>query len=532
MRWLGLAFSCACVGCTSTVPDFGIDLVPPSVIVSEPLAGSTGVDRHIVLRVVFSEPIESSTVTSESFQVLYDGVPLPGAIAATSTAATFTPSTALDDLVSYEIRVASSIKDLAGLELSAPLSAFFTTEDLQWEAPIAVTGTAGAFYGASAGVDENGNVMVVWSDDFGAWSRRIVGGVVQPMEQLSIGAIVRGSGVADDGTAMAIWTREVVPGRRDLFWSRWSPITGLWSAPDLVETDDTGSIGQARLSVNASGFAVAAWNQMDTFSPPYRPNLYARVYAPGSGWGSVDLLESRTESAEPPYVALGPDGNAVVSWVQSDGSFIRAWGSYYGPKDGWTTAAVLDTSGGVTAARSYLDGQANGLVVWGGVNRAFNRYVAGEGWSGPQAVGTGLSPIGNGIAAAVGESDGEGILAWNEQNDGSDDIWVTTLSAAGGVGIPLLVSSSQGSGAFAQECGLDFAGRGFVVFNQEVQNRRSLVVSRRSGDGSWSSPRLLENDDIGNAYSGPTDVGPGGQAAVLYSRDDGVKSQIWMTLLR
>lgn len=513
-------------GCTDSVPDFGIDRVHPSVVASEPLAGAADVDRSSVIRIVFSERIDETSVTNESFRILRVGIPLDGTIATTSSSATFTPMSRLDDLTVYEIRADSSIRDRAGLGLPEAYSASFTTEDLEWETPFEISSSAlGGILDGAATIGPDGNALVVWAEDDDVLrSRRIVGGIPQQTIQMDSGVNFGGVqvGLAADGTALATWTK-TTGSRADLYWSTWNPTSEAWSMPSLIEVDDTGTVGSPDLAVNPAGFAISVWNQADTLSFPFRFNAFARSYSPDSGWGSLTPLESRSETAQPPYVALSANGDAVVNWSQSDGGSTRLWASNFQILNGWTPAAIIETSGSVEFAQPFIDDAGRAMVVWQG----FNRYVPGIGWEGPRALPA------FGTAALSGT--GEGVIAWSEDNagNGNHEVRVSSISADGSLSPATLIASSDGGPTYMGGCTIDDSGRSAAIWIPEIEARPSLVGARSRSSDSWSAPFLLENDDLGSVTSVRSmAVAGSGEVVVLYVRYDGVLSRLWMTLLR
>lgn len=514
------------VGCTESVPDFGIDRQHPVVLESNPGVDSFGVDRDVSSRVTFSEAIDPSTVTNETFQLLLNGVPIAGTVTTTTTAATFAPAERLEDLTSYQILISSDVRDLAGLEMGTTFSAQYTTEDLQWEAPIEISASApGGYFTGEASSGPNGSAIAVWTqDDAAVWAREIIDGVPQTAIQIDAGTDVGNAQVrlAGDGTALALWTK-TTGGHRDLFWSSRNPISGIWASPSLLETDDTGNVGATDLSMNLEGFAVAVWSQSDTLSFPFRFNLYVRSYSPISGWGALTPLETRSETAQPPYVAVAANGSAVVNWSQSDGSGTRLWGSHSEIGDGWTLPAVLETSGNVEFGQPHIDDEGRAMVVWG----AFNRFLPGIGWQGPRALPTGAS---FGMAALGGT--GEGLISWQEMNAGRTEVRVVALSDDDVFGTPQLLASSDGQ-AFLSGCAIDDSGRSLALWTGEIVGRRSLLAARAVPNEDWSAPHLLENDNLGEVGATLSlSVAPGGEAIVLYTRNDGVLSRLWIAVLR
>lgn len=494
-------------GCGDRVPDFGIDLTPPEVVSISPADGAVSIDRETEIVVIFSEVIHASTVSAETFLVLRDGVDVPGTRSVVGSSATFTASSRFRDLTEYEVVVTEDVRDVSGHRLRDSVVSSFVTEDLEWEEPFDVSpGGTGAYWGSGA-IGREGEVFLVWNDSSGISARRILDGIDQPVTLLANGDTGNANVVAsDDGHALAIWTRDNA-GRSDLHFSTWDPVSETWSSPGLVETLDTGFVGTASLAMNAAGFAVAAWNQSDSLTPPFRLNIYIRSYSIGSGWSPVAVpLESRTETAEPPEVGVGLDGTYVVNWVQSDGSVPRLWAA-----TSESPAAIIETTADVSVGRSFVDSYGNPLVVWGS---GFNYFHDGA-WNGPTS-------FEGGLVAAVAE--GPSLVAWN---DAAGGIAVASVSSAGTVGATEVIAQ-EGAVLAA---GMDDAGRAFVLSRRVESGFLSLFSSRRGLNG-WTSPQLIEHDDGDAGYVTRVDVRSSGEGVITYFRFDGVGSRMSAALLR
>lgn len=509
---IAVALGCgALAGCTQEIADFGIDMVSPEVVSISPEDGSVGVDRQTTIIVTFSEPIDPLTVSASAFQLFRNSESVPGTISTTATSAAMTVISRLEDLAEYEIVVNDAITDIAGNPLRAGASAAFVSEDLEWEEPFDVSpGGTGAAWGGAAvgGVDET---FLIWSDSAGVWTQRIVGGSPAPAHLLDAGAETGSPSIAatNDGHALAIWTRSSSSGRNDLFFAKWEPGSQSWSSPGLVETDDSGFVAAPALAMNGSGYAVAAWGHSDTLTPPFRMNIFARVYSVASGWYPIAVpLEGSSQTAEPPQVGVGADGTFVVNWIQSDGTGPRLWAA-----TSESAAEVIETTADVSSARSYVDPNGHPFVVWG---EGFNYFMDGA-WNGPEPLEAALS----GAASST-----RAMLAWHDL--AANEIKVADLSSSG-VPEDIQVISSGGS---VLTTGIDDSGRAFVLSLKEENGFQSLFSSRRNAT-SWAPPELIEHDDAGDVgYVTAVDVGQDGEGVVTYLRYDGVGSRVWCALLR
>jgi len=115
------------------------DQVAPTVSLVTPNDNTTNISVNSVITAVFSEPLDSSTVSSGSFTLNAASttgippandvaVPVAGSVTYSGTTAVFTPNTILDADKQYTARLSTTIKDLAGNSLSQSVSWTFHTE--------------------------------------------------------------------------------------------------------------------------------------------------------------------------------------------------------------------------------------------------------------------------------------------------------------------------------------------------------------------------------------------------------------------
>lgn len=103
----------------------------PRPVRTIPPRGKTDVPVNARMSVVFSEPIDPSTVTASSVRLLVAGVPVAGQVGVEgpdNLRATFTPAEPLAPSTEYELVVTTAIRDLDGEALDAAFGVLFTTE--------------------------------------------------------------------------------------------------------------------------------------------------------------------------------------------------------------------------------------------------------------------------------------------------------------------------------------------------------------------------------------------------------------------
>ncbi len=107
-----------------------VDATPPSVTSVAPANGASNVSVSTTVRIVFSKPMNPSTVNASTISLSGAGVGVvSGAINydPSSTSLTFSPTSALQNGIAYTITVSTGATDAAGNPLAAPFTSTFTT---------------------------------------------------------------------------------------------------------------------------------------------------------------------------------------------------------------------------------------------------------------------------------------------------------------------------------------------------------------------------------------------------------------------
>jgi len=177
------------------------------------------------------------------------------------------------------------------------------------------------------------------------------------------GADARGAQVAVDpsGNAVVVWEQsEGVPAPYTIFANRFTPTAG-WGAPEQIETDDGGYAAYPQVAVDTSGTAVAVWMQ----SEGDRFNIFANRFTPAAGWGAAEQIETGDYAAYP-QVAVDPSGNAIAVWQQQGGARDTIFANRFTPTAGWGAAERIETDDEVDAflPQVAVDPSSNAVVVW------------------------------------------------------------------------------------------------------------------------------------------------------------------------
>src|SRR4029079_477284 len=100
---------------------------PPSVFRSRPPRGLTDVALNVIIGVIFTEPVDPTTVNGSTLQLLHHGTVVAGRIvlAPNSWSVEFVPAANLEPNDAYQLIVSKEIRDFDGDALDESFSASF-----------------------------------------------------------------------------------------------------------------------------------------------------------------------------------------------------------------------------------------------------------------------------------------------------------------------------------------------------------------------------------------------------------------------
>jgi hypothetical protein len=260
------------------------------------------------------------------------------------------PHTALDignQLRTSVVGVTDIRGDMLAVEMSHPLPAKVANlwaarndaapGDPEWSSPVLQTGgMLGSFSTPAAALGPQGIGVVAWFErDADAWSlvaqrsTALLG--FEPRATL---APARGTptqcALAIDalGRVHLVWASESL-GITTLYTTRFTLETG-WTVPIGLASSHTGML-RLKLVADPEGNAVATWNEVRDGAI----DIMVCSYDGLSGrWSVPELLAARTspETVGPSLgrdddVAIGPDHNAYVVWIQREGNSPETSGS-------------------------------------------------------------------------------------------------------------------------------------------------------------------------------------------------------------
>ena len=141
-----------------------VDIIPPSVVLSDPQNGHEVSYSTARLSAVFSEEMNASTVTESTFTLKNNEGEVNGTVNYASGTATFDATEGrLDLLASYTATITTFVKDSAGIRMEADHIWNFVTLDGSWRtAQLIENDDAGPAGTPQIAVDGSGNAVAVW----------------------------------------------------------------------------------------------------------------------------------------------------------------------------------------------------------------------------------------------------------------------------------------------------------------------------------------------------------------------------------
>jgi len=202
---------------------------------------------------------------------------------------------------------------------------FDATTDTWGTAALIETNDVGTTSAPQVSCSDNGDAVAVWTQNDGTydnvWVRSfdataLLWGVPTLIEDEDGDASRPQIGMSDTGNIFATWMQRD-NGKFNLWVNSYSASLSTWGRTELLETDDSGNAWDPQVSVNANGSAVFVWAQSDGAVQ----SIWAKRFDVGTNmWSAPTLLETDdTGDAELPQVATDASGNAFVTWTQFDG---------------------------------------------------------------------------------------------------------------------------------------------------------------------------------------------------------------------
>ena len=396
--------------------------------------------------------------------------------------------------------------------------------------------------------DASGNALAVWQQSdrtrTNIWANRFTAatnswGTATLIETDNAGGAGSPQIAIDaSGNALAVWTQS--DGTRNNIWAnRFSAATSNWGTATLIETDNGGGAFDPQIAVDASGNALAVWQQYDGA----RDNIYAnRFTAATNSWGIAALIETDLGNAFDPQVAMDASGNALAVWSQFDGTRHNIYANRFAAATGsWGASALIETNDAGGASRPQIAVNAGGdaLAVWHQfdgtrINIWANRFTAAtSSWGTAALIET--NNLGDAFSLQIAfDAGGNALAVWRQYDGTRSNIWANRYAAAtSNWGTAVLIETDNSGDAFSPQIALDTSGNALAVWEQSDGTRSNIWANRfTAGTSSWGIAKLIETDNSGGAFNPQIAFDPSGNALALWEQSDGALSNLWANTFR
>ncbi len=330
------------------------------------------------------------------------------------------------------------------------------------------------------------------------------------------------------GNAVAVW-QQTGTTNTNIYSNRFTKGIG-WGSPELIETDTSGYAQNSQVAVDPSGNAVAVWHQLD--GSLY--NVWSNRYTAGTGWGTARLIETDNSGpAQNPQVAVDPSGNAVVVWYQFNGLKFNAYSNRFTKGIGWGSSELIDTddSGSAFFPQVAVDPSGNAVAVWYQIdatnyNIYSNRFTKGIGWGTAELIETGTSSYAITPKVAVDPS-GNAVAVWHQLDGASFNIWSNRYTNGAGWGTAELIETDNSGNAENPQVAVDTTGNATAVWYQSDGTRNNIWSNRFTNGTGWGTARLIETVNSGTAINPQVTIDPSGNALAIWSQSGGTYDHIW-----
>jgi hypothetical protein len=396
-------------------------------------------------------------------------------------------------------------------------------------------------------VGQNGNAIAVWSQDDGvresihanhydalsdSW------GVAGLIETDNTGNATSPQVAIDsNGNAIAVWYQDDGV-RLNIYANRYDALSRSWGLAESIETDNAGDAWVPQVAVDPNGNAIAVWYQNNGV----RYNIYANRYDEVSNsWGPAALIETdNTGSASAPQVAIDSIGNAIAVWMQDDGVRLNIHANRYDVlSDSWGSAELIETDnvGDASFPQVAVNQNGNAVAVWvqdDGLRYSIyaNRYDAlSRSWGAAELIEADNAEHAFKPDIAV-PPNGNAVAVWFQYDGVRYNIHANSYDELSrSWGLAESIETDNSGDAWNHEVVADRNGNAIAVWTQHDGVRYNIYANCYDAlSGSWGSAKLIDADNIGDAWEPHVAADPNGNAIVVWMQDDGVRDNIWANI--
>jgi len=390
---------------------------------------------------------------------------------------------------------------------------------------------------ARVAMSADGVAMAVWQQTSGAglnsiWSSRYVKATGWTTPVLVSDSALDASAVQlamdDAGNAIAVW-QQVNGLQTDIVAARFDVATLSWSVAEVVDSDDVNAALNPQLAMSSSGNALVIWQQ--------GLNIVASNYIAGTGWATAKTVSTEV-TAEPSKLtlALNDSGNAFAAWrvavvtaatattaeqttyelrlAQRNNNVWAASETVATGLDDWSEPAItMNNDGAAIMAWSAFNGTRHVIMS--------RQYTLANGWSSAAVIDTSafntLSSEAKSAQVAM-DATGNAFVTW-AQSSSPYSIYANRFDVNTGFAGTVLLEQRQRGDAASPRLIIDNRGNAVVTWQQYDGVQQNILAAEYSvADASWAKERVIETRNSGDATSPAIAVSDNGNAVVVWQQ--------------
>ncbi len=310
------------------------------------------------------------------------------------------------------------------------------------------------------------------------------------------------------GNALIVWMQNDTTATKQLYKAEYRG--GAWTKPTDINDNfspHVGAVSSVQLAMDDNGNALIVWEQADNFN---QGQVFKSEYRSAAWTHPTGLSNHISPNGSPngqgattPQVAMDNNGNAIITWSQSDGTNSQIFKSEY-RAGAWTnpsgiTNNISPDGSNATLPRVAMDNRGNGLITWiqgdnSAVSQVFKSEYRSAAWTNPASLSDNISPDGTAasLSTVVMDDLGNSIIAWLQANNSAvikafkseyrANVWTNPSSLNDSF-------SSVENSLQALNSSMDKQGNAFILWEASdgVLNR-AYASEFRSSTGKWSHP--------------------------------------------
>ena len=193
------------------------------------------------------------------------------------------------------------------------------------------------------------------------------------------------------------------------------PVIAFGPAALLESNNDFDVQARVRVAVGPTGDAMALWEQSDGTPDGNTYKVYSRRYTPSGGWQAAQVVPGASGGDFPRLVSgeLLMDSAGVATWIRANLETRRN-----SPNNGWTALTPPTSIGGSNVLTSaVMDAAGNIGVLASGSNVYNNALSVGGSWGTWARLDASTNLVAERAKVAL-SSNGSALAVWRESNPG------------------------------------------------------------------------------------------------------------------